>query len=803
MLANTATLPVTRRSMWSGIGIAAGALTLAMLAAQVPILRTASLALQDLQIAATAPTLTYTDVLVVDVDEPSIAGLVNQLGPWPYDRDIYSQIHRYLVKSGAKVVAYDILFSESRGGDDEFAAALDAGGQSVLIASALQQGLQRGIAYRSLLDKNALTGLDAVPIQHWEDATLPVAALINARGTRIGLNTVNLDVGGIVRRIPLIHEVHGKRHPSLHLAALMAAKPEEKLSGDTHTLALGALRWPLASSGEVELRFPHSVAGMPEMPFQELVAAATDRNGGQGTQAVADSVRGKTVFIGSSSAILGDNIMTPIGQLPGLHAAVLMHQMLAQGSVLAARYPVGDGMLYLVALIIPLAAFLRRTDDRPYLEYLSGLAMLVVVTLASTVLFARGQQAALLFPVLAGLFTYLALLLRRMVGLSVEKRQLDVDKRAAQEAFRMKEQFVSHISHELRTPMTAIMGYNKLMADPAMPPAERAEFADVVERNSRHLLSLIDNLLDQSRMEAGQMKIVRSPTDIRSIVSEVVLTLSPTAKSKHLTLESSVGELVPAGLMLDPMRVKQILINLAANAVKFTATGSVRIHCNWVDGRLAIAVHDTGPGMPPEQVNRIFTPFAQAHDGVAQKFGGSGLGLSICRMLSDLMGGNVSVESTPGSGSIFTVTIMADACELPVRTDAIRSPMDTAKLKGSVLIADDNDLICDLVAMYVAGMGLNALTAENGRMAVDVALAETPDLVLMDMEMPDLNGLQAVAELRRRGFSQPIAMLTAHSGDAEATLAREAGCDAVLNKPIDREQLQAMIAKLLSNDLRG
>ena len=792
---NTANM---RRFMLTGFASAAVALALALLAAQVPILRSAGFALQDLQVAATARTLTYADVLVVDVDEPSIAGLAGQLGPWPYDRDIYALIHKYLVNSGVKVVAYDILFAESRGGDEAFAAALDAGGQSVLIASALQQGLQRGQAYRALLDKNALTGLDAVPAQRWDDVTLPVAGLINARGTRVGLNTVNLDAGGIVRRIPLIHEVHGKRHPSLHLAALMAAMPEEKLSGDAHSLSLGALRWPLAPSGEVALRFPNNGEGVPEMPFHELVAAALDRNGGQGVQAVAEMVRGKTVFIGSSSVILGDNIMTPIGQRPGLHAAALMHQMLAQGSVLAPSRPLWDAILFLLALSIPLAAFLRRADDRPYLEYLSGIVMVLVVAATSTALIAYGQQAALLFPLLAGLITYLAMLLRRMMTLSAEKRQLDVDKRAAQEAYRMKEQFMSHISHELRTPLTAIMGYNTLMADAALPAIERAKFGDVVEQNSQHLLSLINNLLDQSRMEAGQMKIVPAPTDFRRMVGDVILTLSPSAHAKNLTLDHTGADDVPAGLILDPLRVKQVLINLLGNAVKFTDTGSVKLSSHWYGGRLTFAVRDTGPGMPPEQVERIFAPFAQAHDGIAQTHGGSGLGLSISRMLCALMGGDVTVESTPGSGTVFTATILAEPCELSEVGDTTGQFTVPAKLSGCVLVADDNDLICDLVAMYLTRMGLETLTAENGRIAVDMALQKSPDLVLMDMEMPVLAGLDAVVELRKKGFTRPIVMFTAHSGDAEAALAKQAGCDAVLTKPVDRERLQLIIAKLLS-----
>lgn len=794
MSTNAITAVDAQRALLPGVFIAVAALALALLAEQLPILRSASLRLQDAQVYATARTLNYDDVMVIDVDEPSIAGLASQLGSWPYDRDVYALVHDYLTRSGANVIAYDILFSEPRAGDAEFAAALNANGRTVLIASALQQGLQRGSVYIAQLDKGALQGIADVPAQSWGDVTLPVGNLLEARGVRLGLNTVGLDAGSIVRRVPLIHEIYGKRQPSLQLAALMAANPAADLSGDAHTLALGDWRWPLAPTGEVELRFPDSADGIPVTSFHEAVVAAL---GAQGVKEIANAVRGKTVFIGSSSAILGDYIETPLGRLPGLYAAVLIRQMLAQNSVLAPGHPIWDGLLYLAALSIPLAAFLRRRDDRHYREYLSGIVMLLVVTAGSTILFSRGQQAALLFPLIAGLITYLAMLLRRMVGLSAEKRQLDVDKRAAQEAYRLKEQFMSHISHELRTPLTAIMGYNQLMADPALPAKDRAQFADVVEQNSQHLLSLINNLLDQSKMEAGQMKIVPAPTEIRRLLEDVVLTLSPGARAKNLSLVSNVAAHVPAGLTLDPMRVKQVLINLTGNAVKFTESGSVTLDCDWQQDRLVVAVRDTGPGMPPEQVERIFAPFAQAHEGIAQKFGGTGLGLSISRMLCEMMGGGVTVESIPGEGSVFTATIAAGACTLPALGEATGQFIVPVKMSGRVLIADDNDLICDLVAMYLSGMGLDALTAENGRIAVDTALAEMPDLVLMDMEMPELTGLEAVAELRRKGFTRPIVMFTAHSGDEEAAMAKSAGCDAVLTKPVDRERLQIVIAKLL------
>ncbi len=784
----------TQQFLLKGLGIAALALTLTVLAYQVPILQRASLALQDVQVSATARPIDYSDVLVVDADEATIAGLMSQLGPWPYNRDVFALVNEYLRIAGAKVVAYDILFSEPRSGDDQFAASLTATGNAVLIASELAQSLQRDAAHVALVSKSALPRMEGVPAQVRPDITLPVAALSEARGVRLGINTVTPDPGGIVRRVPITHDVYGMRLPSLQLAALMAANPNAALSGDEQSLTLGAWRWPLNSAGEVELRFPESSYLMPRISLYQLVLAALGKDS---DGAVASAVRGRTIFVGSSAETLNDSIETPLGKLPGLICAALIHQMLAQGSVLQPRSTAWDGLLFLIAFAIPFAAFLPRLQDRPYAENLSGVVMVLVVTAASTALVSRGQQAELLYPLFAGLIVYLAMLLLRLVTLSNEKRQLDLGMRAAQEARRLNEQFISHISHELRTPLTAIMGYNKFLADPALASDRRTQFADIVEKNSQHLLSLVNNILDQSRIEAGQMKIVPAPADIRRVVSDVLLTLIPGAKAKNLALESQVAEDVSAGLLLDPMRVKQVLINLLGNAIKFTETGKVSLKCDWQDGRLTLAVIDTGPGMTAEQVERIFSPFAQAHDGIAQSHGGSGLGLSISRMLCSLMGGEVTVASQPGQGTTFTATINVAGCAPPANSEPIRPTAVAAKLGGRVLIADDNEDIRDLVELYLSGMGLAALIAEDGRQAVAIAMAEQPELILMDMEMPDVSGLEAVVMLRTQGYTGPIMMLTGHLGDAEAARAKEAGCDMLLTKPIDRERLQGAIMQML------
>ncbi len=390
---------------------------------------------------------------------------------------------------------------------------------------------------------------------------------------------------------------------------------------------------------------------------------------------------------------------------------------------------------------------------------------------------------------------------------------------AAQAASVSKSAFLANMSHELRTPMTAIVGHADLLGDAARTPADHVESGQVIRRNARHLLQLINDVLDVSKIEAGQMTVERLAVGLPELVAEVASLVRPRAVERGLTLRVAFDGAVPATVRIDPLRVKQVLTNLLGNAIKFTAAGSVTLRVACDDGSdhgraLRFDVTDTGVGMTPEQLAKLFRPFTQADESTTRKFGGTGLGLTISRQLTRLLGGDVTVASAAGVGSTFTATVdPGDLTGVPRLTglteaglrpppDPVASSAALPRLDGRrVLLADDGPDNQMLISLYLRSAGAEVTLADNGREAVDRATdagaAGRPfDLVLTDMQMPELDGYGATAELRRLGFAGPIVALTANamSGDRDKCVA--AGCTDYLTKPIDRGQLVRVAHRL-------
>jgi two-component system, sensor histidine kinase len=389
---------------------------------------------------------------------------------------------------------------------------------------------------------------------------------------------------------------------------------------------------------------------------------------------------------------------------------------------------------------------------------------------------------------------------------------LGAAKEKAEAASRAKTAFLANMSHEIRTPMTAILGYADVMLEPDRTLSDRQDCLQVIRRNARHLLELINDILDISKIEAEKMVLDRITCDLPQLVSEVSSLLRPRAVEKGLELHVQFDGLIPRHIQTDPLRLKQVLINLLGNAVKFSRAGTVclTITCRRptdADSVIRFEVSDTGIGMTPEQISRLFQPFSQADESTTRKYGGTGLGLAISRRLTVLMGGDIQVESTPGKGSTFTVTISggpldpADMAE--GLTEAILSSprhVETEQritLSGRILLAEDGEDNQALISMHLRAAGAEVLIAENGRIAVNLVRAHEFDLILMDMQMPELDGYGATSELRRRGFTLPIIALTAHAmvGDRERCI--QAGCTDYLTKPIDRNRMLQVISQYL------
>ncbi|MBL8756533.1 MAG: response regulator [Planctomycetes bacterium] len=379
---------------------------------------------------------------------------------------------------------------------------------------------------------------------------------------------------------------------------------------------------------------------------------------------------------------------------------------------------------------------------------------------------------------------------------------------------RAKGEFLANMSHEIRTPMAAVLGWSEVLEEDGVDANVRAEAIAAIRRNGNHLLELINDILDLSKIEAGRMDVERVEFDLVELIYDVLEMLRPRAVQRGLGFGANVLAPFPARVLADPTRLRQILVNLIGNAIKFTERGSVTIeidHRPGSDRPLVLAVVDTGIGVPPDRLAGLFEPFRQADSSTTRKFGGTGLGLAISRRLAERMGGTLNVASVVGKGSCFTVALPAAACgELvttigsPIVDPAPVPPAPATMLVGRrVLVAEDGSDNQVLIKRMLERWGATVRIVDNGRDAVDDALAAsargTPfDLVLMDMLMPTLDGYAATGELRDRGYDGPIVALTANAmqGDRDKCLA--IGCTDYATKPFRRQELEKIFARLLA-----
>ena len=394
---------------------------------------------------------------------------------------------------------------------------------------------------------------------------------------------------------------------------------------------------------------------------------------------------------------------------------------------------------------------------------------------------------------------------RQAAELAALARDRDEARRAAQEASRLKSAFLANMSHEIRTPMTALVGYAELLGDADLAPAERAECLATLRRNGEHLMAIVNDVLDLSKIESGRMTVERIACSPFALVAEVAELLRPRAAQEGLALEVLYRGPVPETVESDPTRLRQILLNLVGNAIKFTPAGSVRLEVSLEEAgpsrRLRFDVVDTGIGLSAEQQARLFTPFSQADTSTARRFGGTGLGLAISKRLAGMLGGDLQARSAPGGGSTFTLTIEVgslDGVRLldrppagPARAPAADQPLS---LHGRVLLAEDGLDARRLLARHLRAAGAEVETAENGLVACELALRAAEaggayDLILMDMQMPELDGYAAVARLRAAGYRSPIVALTAHALEDERRKCLRTGCDGFATKPILRRAL--------------
>ncbi len=384
--------------------------------------------------------------------------------------------------------------------------------------------------------------------------------------------------------------------------------------------------------------------------------------------------------------------------------------------------------------------------------------------------------------------------------------ELEAKSRRGEEADHLKSAFIANMSHEIRTPLNSVLALSQLLRDGVAGPlaVEQRRYLEVIERNGQGLLHLINDILDLSRIEAGHMDIDTHSLDVEPQVEAVVDALAPLAAAKGLDLVAVLPPDLPP-IRADADRFRQILTNLVNNAVKFTESGQVRVSAEARGDAVTLHVTDTGVGVPDAYRDKIFQEFFQVDQTLVRRQGGTGLGLAIARRLARLMGGEISVESVVGKGSRFSLRLPRaadDRRETVARSSAAPPAFDGPLPPSRVLVVEDNDDNLFTLRQVLARLPLDLTFASNGRQAIDACRREMPDLVIMDVQMPGMTGLQATGAIRGLpgGGDVPIVALTAQAmkGDRERILA--AGCDDYVAKPFQPKELTDAVVRLLRRD---
>lgn len=722
-------------SAWVPLATALLGLLLAWAMAQTPWLRRADDALADLQLRWVSPPVPAGQVLVLDIDEASLRALAPTLGSWPLPRDAYALVIDYLRETGARAVAIDVVMADAREGDAVLKRSLDrsreAGAMPVVLAAAwhvpaelqLPPEAEAGAALSTLASAalnppSAAAELAAVqamsprladaPSTTWPALLLPTRAL---RAAPVGSVSMPLDGDGQLRRLAVMHRAGSQRITAMPVAlqqAIAASAAKLDYRGEGQLFELGSLRWPADAQGRLRLP-PLDGHALARLPFERVAGAALGLLPADGLRS---QLNGRVVFIGSSAG-LGSRVMTPAGQLSGTEWLAASHAALAAGRVIAPP-PAWATTVALLLGLVPSLWLWRRGKPRLCRDALATLAVSVLVlALGAAALAGLPGAGAVQLPGLLPLATLaiglkLALLAQlRHNRLAAE--HLRYQRAVAEAANAAKSEFLASMSHELRTPLNGVIGACQLLQDHGADEQRRDELLDIIRGSSNHLLGLIDGVLHLARIEAGVLELVREDFNLVDAIEAVMATAAAPARSKGLQVACVLDPKLTAWRHGDVTRLRQILLNLLGNAVKFTLAGEVvlRIQPGPEPEDIVLAVSDTGIGLDAEAQERIFEPFAQADSGTTRRFGGSGLGLTICRKLVLAMGGSIGVQSAPGQGACFTVRLALPA--------AVRPHAESEPLGLRVAVVEPHEASAEGLMALLQRMGCQGLRCNTAQ----------------------------------------------------------------------------------------
>lgn len=398
----------------------------------------------------------------------------------------------------------------------------------------------------------------------------------------------------------------------------------------------------------------------------------------------------------------------------------------------------------------------------------------------------------------------------RLVRTTTKANELAAE---AEKANAAKSQFLANMSHEIRTPMNAIIGFSEVLEEEPLMEQQK-EYVKMILDSSKHLLVLINDILDFSKVEAGRMKVEAVECDIRALLANIESLLNPSAKHKHLDFKVDCDEHIPTSITTDPAKLRQCLINIVSNAIKFTEQGSIKLAVRLITKEdkpvVEFEISDTGIGIPADKQSILFKSFSQADGSTTRKYGGTGLGLAITKQFANLMGGDITVQSEAGKGSIFRLFIPADTpAGQPQKYENSASEGTVGEnhqdgqnnvqpeFSGRVLIADDSPTNQVLIKLLLEKLGFVVTVANNGLEVIDAVKNQHFEMIFMDMQMPEMNGYTAARRLRGLEVKTPIIAMTADINQEDKDQCLQAGCDDYIPKPIDR----ARLIKIISNHL--